>query len=41
MLNNEHWHEGATPESCAKLVDDLKQRGVAALSGCHLKVEGR
>jgi len=39
MLNNEHWHEGATPESCAKLVDDLKQRGVAALSGCHLRVE--
>jgi len=39
MLNNEHWHEAATPESCAKLVDDLKQRGAAALSGCHLKFE--
>src|SRR6476660_366063 len=39
MLNNEHWHESATPESCAKLVDDLKSRGPAALSGCHLKVE--
>jgi NADH-quinone oxidoreductase E subunit len=39
MLNNEHWHEAATPESCARLVDDLKQRGAAALSGCHLKVE--
>ena len=24
MLNNEHWHERATPESCSKLVDDLK-----------------
>ena len=39
MVNNEHWHEKATPESCAKLVDDLKTRGVAALSGCHLNVE--
>ena len=39
MVNNEHWHEQATPETCSKLVDDLRQRGVAALSGCHLKVE--
>lgn len=39
MVNNEHWHERASPESCSKLVDDLKARGLAALSGCHLKVE--
>lgn len=39
MVNNEHWHEKATPESCSKLVDDIKARGVAALSGCHLQVE--
>jgi NADH:ubiquinone oxidoreductase subunit E len=39
MVNNEHWHERATPESCAKLVEDLKARGPAALSGCHLRVE--
>jgi NADH-quinone oxidoreductase subunit E len=39
MVNNEHWHEHATPESCTRLVDDIKARGVAALSGCHLKVE--
>jgi NADH-quinone oxidoreductase E subunit len=39
MVNNEHWHEKATSESCAKLVDDLKTRGVAALSGCHLRKE--
>jgi NADH-quinone oxidoreductase E subunit len=39
MVNNEHWHEKATPESCSKLVDDIKARGVAALSGCHLRVE--
>ena len=41
MVNNEHWHEKATPESCAKLVDDLKSKGVSVLSGCHLKVESR
>jgi NADH-quinone oxidoreductase E subunit len=39
MVNNEHWHEKVTPESCSKLVDDLKARGVSALSGCHLEVE--
>jgi NADH-quinone oxidoreductase subunit E len=41
MVNNEHWHEKATPESCSKLVDDLKARGIPALSGCHLDVEHR
>jgi NADH-quinone oxidoreductase E subunit len=39
MVNNEHWHEQATPESCSKLVDDTKARGIDALTGCHLKVE--
>jgi NADH-quinone oxidoreductase E subunit len=39
MVNNEHWHEHATPETCSKLVDDLKARGLSALSGCHLQVE--
>jgi NADH-quinone oxidoreductase subunit E len=39
MVNNELWHEKATPESCGKLVDDLKTRGGAVLSGCHLRVE--
>jgi NADH-quinone oxidoreductase subunit E len=39
MVNNEHWHERATPASCSTLVDNLKARGADALSGCHLKVE--
>jgi NADH-quinone oxidoreductase E subunit len=39
MVNNEHWHERVRPEDCSKLVDDLKARGDAALSGCHLRVE--
>jgi len=39
MVYNEHWHERATAESSSKLVDDLRQRGLSALSGCHLHVE--
>jgi NADH-quinone oxidoreductase E subunit len=39
MINNEHWHECVRPEDAAKLVDDIKARGPAAFSGCHLKVE--
>ena len=39
MVNNELWHEHASPDSCGKLIDDLKARGDAALSGCHLRVE--
>jgi NADH-quinone oxidoreductase subunit E len=39
MVNNEHWHERATAESCSKLVDDLKARGASVLSGCFLDVE--
>jgi NADH-quinone oxidoreductase subunit E len=36
---NEHWHELVTPEAAERLVDDLRARGPAALSGCHLCVE--
>ncbi|HSP90074.1 MAG TPA: NADH-quinone oxidoreductase subunit NuoE [Vicinamibacterales bacterium] len=36
---NEHWHELVTPESAERLVDDLRTRGLEALSGCHLCVE--
>ena len=39
MVNNEHWHECLKPESAAKLVDDIKAKGDAVFTGCHLKVE--
>jgi NADH-quinone oxidoreductase E subunit len=39
MVNNEHWHEHQTPETVTQLIDGLKTKGLAALSGCHLKVE--
>jgi NADH-quinone oxidoreductase E subunit len=36
---NEHWHELVTPEAAGRLVDDLREKGPAALTGCHLCVE--
>jgi NADH-quinone oxidoreductase subunit E len=39
MVNNDHWHERLTPSQVPQFVDDLRTRGVAALSGCHLHVE--
>jgi len=39
VMVNDAWHECLKPEDASKLVDDLKSRGEAALSGCHLVVE--
>src|SRR5262249_23379764 len=39
MGNNEVWHETLKPEDAGKLVDLIKEKGAAALSGCHLRVE--
>jgi NADH-quinone oxidoreductase E subunit len=39
MVNNEHWHECVRPEDAAKLVDDIRAKGEAAFTGCHLDVE--
>jgi NADH-quinone oxidoreductase E subunit len=39
MVNNELWHECLKPEDAGKLVDEIKAKGDAALSGCHLKME--
>jgi NADH-quinone oxidoreductase E subunit len=41
MMVNDAWHEGLAPEQAAKLVDDLRSRGEAALSGCHHAIEGK
>jgi NADH-quinone oxidoreductase E subunit len=35
VMVNDAWHECLKAEDAAKLVDDLKARGEAALSGCH------
>jgi NADH-quinone oxidoreductase E subunit len=39
MVNNEHWHERVGPEDAAKLVEDIRAKGEAAFTGCHLDVE--
>jgi len=39
MVNNEHWHECQTPEDVDALVSGLREKGLAALSGCHHKKE--
>jgi NADH-quinone oxidoreductase E subunit len=38
MMVNDHWQERLSPERAATLVDDLRTRGDAALSGCHLMI---
>ena len=41
MVNNIHWHENLRPEQAPALVDAIKAKGVEALNGCHLAIEGR
>ena len=39
VMVNDDWHERLVPEQAAQFIDDLKARGPAAFTGCHLKVE--
>ena len=39
VMVNDDWHERLAPEQVGKFIDDLKARGPAAFTGCHLKVE--
>jgi NADH-quinone oxidoreductase E subunit len=39
VMVNDAWHECQKPEDAAKLIDDLRTRGEAALSGCVHVVE--
>jgi NADH-quinone oxidoreductase subunit E len=39
MVNDTHWHERLAPEQAGRFVDDVKARGLAAVTGCHLHVE--
>jgi NADH-quinone oxidoreductase E subunit len=41
VMVNDAWHECLKPEDAAKLVDDLRARGEAALSGCHHAIEAK
>lgn len=39
MVNNEHWHECQRPEDVGTLLQGLRDKGLPALSGCHLRRE--
>jgi NADH-quinone oxidoreductase E subunit len=39
VMINDDWHERLAPERAAQFVDDIKARGRAAFTGCHLHVE--
>lgn len=39
VMVNDEWHERVRPEEAGRLVDDLRTRGYAALTGCHHCVE--
>jgi NADH-quinone oxidoreductase subunit E len=40
MINDTDWHEKLGPEEAKQFVEDLRSRGVGALTGCHLHKEG-
>jgi NADH-quinone oxidoreductase E subunit len=39
VMVNDAWHECQSPEGASQLIDDLRERGEAALAGCHHVVE--
>ncbi len=41
VLVNDRWHEMATPDSVDRLLETLRTKGEAGLSGCHLNVDKR
>jgi NADH-quinone oxidoreductase E subunit len=41
IMVNDAWQEAVDPAAVGRLLDDLRARGEAALSGCHHVVEGK
>jgi NADH-quinone oxidoreductase subunit E len=39
VMVNDAWHERLKPEDARRMLDDLRARGEAALSGCHHVIE--
>jgi NADH-quinone oxidoreductase E subunit len=39
VMVNDDWHERLAPEEAGKFVDDVRAKGRAAFTGCHLHVE--
>ncbi len=40
VMVNDDWHERLSPGDCAAFIDDIRARGRAAFTGCHLHKEG-
>ena len=36
VMVNDDWHERLSPEQASRFIDDIRARGRAAFSGCHL-----
>jgi NADH-quinone oxidoreductase subunit E len=41
VMVNDDWHERLSPEQAGQFIDDIRAKGGAALTGCHLHKEGR
>ena len=41
VMVNDSWHECLAPEAAKQLIDDLRARGEAALTGCHHQAPDR
>jgi NADH-quinone oxidoreductase subunit E len=39
VMVNDDWHEKLSPEQCAQFIDDIRAKGRAAFTGCHLHKE--
>ena len=39
VMVNDEWHERLAPEQAAQLLADIRTKGAAAFTGCHLKKE--
>ena len=39
VMVNDHWHERLAPEQVGQFVEDIRTRGAAAFTGCHLHKE--
>jgi NADH-quinone oxidoreductase subunit E len=39
VMVNDHWQEALAPEQVAGFIADIRTRGAAAFTGCHLHVE--
>ena len=39
VMVNDDWHERLSPEQAARFIDDIRAKGQAAFTGCHLRKE--